>query len=184
MYNQFAIITPAAAAEGRAAAEKLIRIERRRADVMRRLADLLDGRYITKRVIPEIEKALPGTRVYMGSEKHINHIWINITHNPGAIYDRDESDEIPLADAETRRCSGEELRRRAAELDKSAADRAQKFAVYDDAIAQYNALARQYAALREFLDPFIKDMPYADYKARDELRRAKSPDELRAFLKA
>ena len=177
------IITAERAAEARARIEKSITRSRRDAASARVLADLLGGRYITKKLEPEITAAIPGCRVAVRSSGGYNPaVTVSINYAPGTIYDEANFFEIAVADVKTRRCDADKLRAEAARMEETADERAARLARMDTAVALYNDLARQYAAIWGDLHYIINDLPWADYSVEDAIKRAKTPEEFAAAL--
>ena len=173
MYHSLSIINAGAAEQARENALKGILHKRRTADAARRAAALLAGKYITKRLEPELAAAFPDARrVYLYQPSYGAQLFLEVCYDGGDA--RDDNISIYLAQRDTRRINPEGLNERAANEEKEIARLENGLKQLDEYIAWYNSIARDYAAAHAVLKYFIEDMPYPDYDLGRMIENAKT----------
>lgn len=153
-------------------AERIARYRREAASI-RRLADTLDGRYITARILPEIKATLKHDKVYMGK----GNAYITAYYGCYPDYDR-----IDLY-LKNRRADGASMRRDADGCEACAAKLEKALDDMDYLVHEYNAIAAEYAAIRSGLCILFNDLPRADFTLQQICDRATyTPDEFAALI--
>lgn len=146
---------------------------RRKAASLRLLADKLDGRYITARVLPEIKATLQHDKVYMGK----GNAYISAYY--GSYPDNDRM-ELHL---QNRRADGALMRKDADVCEASAAELEKALDDMDYLVHEYNAIAAEYAAIRSKLCILFNDLPRADFALQQICDHATyTPEEFAALI--
>ena len=149
-----------AASEAYAAAVRDARRYHAHGNIMRTIADCLDGAYVTKRLEDKILALVPSaTRVHVCARDRADRSsWRRIMIT---LADAEMLDEyIPVTDGN--RIDGGRLASQAVDYQNrgfyidGALDR------FAEIIGQYNAIARAYSAIRADLNVFFPAIPYAD----------------------
>lgn len=142
-----------------------VRRLRARAAAGRRIAEALDGAYISKRLDPELKRLFPLSRtacidkdtycarryVYvMPENEHVYaHAWHFIIHKDGE-----------------KRVNGALLKSSAERDEEEARQIEEGLARFSALVCQYNALATAYAGIYDDLSTFFKDLINADWSLR------------------
>ena len=138
---------------------------RERARAVRRIADALDGAYITKRLDVKLRELFPdASYIGVGKDRYNNrkevhlHPYRNMSYND-AWY-------INLHGGDDNRVDGEAMRKDADRNDAEAARKDDELTRLYSIICQYNALAKAYAGIYDSLRAFHSEIPGADWNFR------------------
>lgn len=146
---------------------------RRKAASLRLLADKLDGKYITARVLPEIKATLKHDRVYMGK----GNAYITAYYG---CYPNEDRIDLYL---QNRRADGASMRKDADGCDACAAKLEKALDDMDYLVHEYNVIVAEYAAIRSGLCILFDNLPRADFTLQQICDRATyTPDEFAALI--
>lgn len=145
-------------------ASRKVRRLREQAETARKIADALDGAYITKRLDARLRELLPDmaiaciTRDSYSSRKYalvnaVNWSCANAWH-------------IDLHAGDDNRVNAELIRKDAAYNDELASRIEASMARFTEIVSTYNALATAYAGIYDELNVFFSELVYADYSKR------------------
>ena len=146
---------------------------RRKAASMRLLADKLDGKYITARVLPEIKTILANEHVYLSKDGEEVRVYYGSYQN---------ADTINLYIKE-RRADGAAMKKGADGYEATADTLESALNNMDYLVHEYNAIAANYAAIHGELHNLFECLPGADYSLRRVCECATyTPDEFAALI--
>ena len=146
---------------------------RRKAASLRLLADKLDGRYITARVLPEIKTILANDHVYLSKDGE------EVSAYYGSYQD---TDTIHLYLKE-RRADGAAMKKDADGCEATADTLESALDNMDYLVHEYNAIAANYAAIHGELYRLFEYIPDADYSLQRVCDRATyTPDEFATLI--
>lgn len=146
---------------------------RRKAASIRMLADKLDGRYITARVLPEIKTILANDNVYLIKSGEVVNAYYGSYQNADTI-------NFYLKE---RRADGEAMKKDADGYEATADTLESALNNMDYLVHEYNAIAANYAAIHGELHKLFECIPSADYSLRRVCEYATyTPDEFAALI--
>lgn len=146
---------------------------RRKAASLRLLADKLDGKYITARVLPEIKTILANDHVYLSKDGEVVSACYGSCQN---------MDTINLYIKE-RRADGAAMKKDADGFEATADTLEKALDDMDYLVHEYNAIAANYAAIHGELCNLFEYIPDADYHLQLVCDRATyTPDEFAALI--
>lgn len=146
---------------------------RRKAASMRLLADKLDGKYITARVLPEIKTILSNEHVYLSKDGEEVRVYYGSYQN---------ADRINFHLKE-RRADGAAMKKDADGYEATADKLESALNNMDYLVHEYNAIAANYAAIHGELHNLFECIPDAYYSLRRVCECATyTPDEFAALI--
>lgn len=146
---------------------------RRKAASLRLLADKLDGKYITARVLPEIKTILANDHVYLSKDGEEVSAYYGSYQN---------ADTINLYLKE-RRADGAAMKKDADGCEATADTLESALNNMDYLVHEYNAIAANYAAVHGELYRLFEYIPDADYQLQRVCECATyTPDEFAALV--
>lgn len=149
---------------------------RRTSEAQRIVAERFDGTYITKRIEEKILEAVPGAkRVYLSQDRYSDNVHVYISY--AASYCAEKQDAFFLCKKNERRLNGSQLIEAAKRNELEAMRWENLLGRIDGLVEQYNAIARQYAAIENDLNNiFNYDLPSSDYTYERESERENTPE--------
>ena len=146
---------------------------RRKAASMRLLADKLDGKYITARVLPEIKTILANDHVYLSKSGEV----------VSAYYGSYQNEDTINLYLKERRADGAAMKKDADGYEATADTLESALNNMDYLVHEYNAIAANYAAIYGELYNLFECIPGADYSLRRVCECATyTPDEFAALI--
>lgn len=140
---------------------------RERAKAVRRIADAVDGAYITKRLDAKLHELFPdASYIGVGKDRFSNRKEVHFHPCRNTSYD--DAWYINLHGEDGNRVDGEAMRKDADQNDAEAARMEDELARLYTIICQYNALARAYAGIYDSLRAFHSEIPGADWCLRHQ----------------
>ena len=146
---------------------------RRKAASLRLLADKLDGRYITARVLPEIKTILENDHVYLSKDGEAVSAYYGSYQNADTIH-------LYLKE---RRADGAAMKKDADGCEATADTLESALDNMDYLVHEYNAIAAEYAMIHSDLYRLFEDLPDADYSLQRVCDYGTyTPDEFAALI--
>jgi len=160
MSKSFSLITPEAAngiyADGIRKARQL----REKAAATRKIADALDGAFITVRLENKLSGIFPAYRVHIYKDSYSPRKFVSLHLREAQTYGEDWTIYLYNTD---NRVNAEPIRKNADDLDAQAAAIEKALDSFFSTVGQYNAIATAYAGVFKQLHPLIEDMIWPDW---------------------
>lgn len=179
-YNTLKAIDAEALETARKKALADIGKERREAAALRIMADKLNGQYITKRIEPQLVSLFPGAvRAYMSQS--YDHVDVTISYSASNYNDRDY---LTICSTSNRRIDPAAMIARAEQKEKEARSLEAALEHIEPLVDAYNAIAIHFAEIRDDVERFFPEIPYADWGLERKYRASFTPERFAEIISA